>query len=148
MVYTRIHNKGTLWDHDEAPAESAISPGMVCEIIAAGTVQPHSTEGGRAERLIAQEDALRGKGVDTDYSSDAIVGLFIARPGEVFNLLFASGETGTPGAPVISKGDGTVGLVDNASTGTVIKQVIGYIDRSEASFDALDDDTLKAIRLA
>ena len=69
MAYYKIHNKGTLWDQEELVAGSTISPGMLCEVIAAGTVQAHSLEGGRAERLIAMEDALQGNGIDTDYSA-------------------------------------------------------------------------------
>jgi len=148
MTYYKIHNKGTLWDQEELVAASTISPGMLCEVIAAGTVQAHSLEGGRAERLIAMEDALQGNGVDTDYSADDPVSLAIARPGETWNLLMASGEDGAPGAPVVSKGDGTVGCVDNVPSSGVITQVIGYIDPSEAAFSTLAADTLKAIRLA
>jgi len=147
MAYYRIHNKGTLWRHEELVAAGTITPGMLCEVTASGTVQAHSTEGGRAERLIACEDALQGNGVDTNYSAADIVSLAVAAPGEVFNMLMAAGEDGAPGAAVVSGGDGTVVCTDNVSSAGVITQVIGYIDPSEAAFTTLASNTLKAIRL-
>ena len=147
MAYERIHNKGTLWQKEELVAASTISPGMLLEVIAAGTIQAHSTEGGRAERIIALEDEFQGKTVDDDYSADDPVQIAVAVPGEVFNLLMAAGEDGAPGAAVVSGGDGTVVCVDNVSSTGVITQVIGYIDASEAAFSTLAANTLKAIRL-
>jgi hypothetical protein len=147
MAHFRIHNKGTLWIHDEAPAASTITPGMVCEMTSSKTVQAHSTEGGRAERLVALEDALQGNGVDTDYSADDIVTLAIPMPGEVFNLLVAAGQALNPGDEVVSGGDGTVIAASDVSTGVTVAQVIGRIDASEDAFTALASNTLKAVRL-
>lgn len=147
MAYYRIHNKGTLWRHEEAVAAGTVTPGMLCEMTSSGTVQAHSSEGGRAERLIALEDALQGRGVDTNYSAADIVTLAVAAPGEVFNLLMASGEDGQPGDEVISAGDGTIKCVDNATSAALITQIIGEIDPSEAAFTTLGANTLKAIRL-
>jgi hypothetical protein len=147
MAYFRIHNKGTLWIHDEAPAASAITPGMVCEIVSDKTVQAHSSEGGRAERLIALEDALQGNGVDTDYSADDVVTLAVGMPGEVFNLLVAAGEALDPGDEVMSAGDGTLINTTSLATGVTVDQVIGRIDASEDAFTALAANTLKAVRL-
>ena len=147
MAYFRIHNKGTLWIHDEAVAAGTISPGMLTEVTSAGKVQAHSTEGARAERLIALEDALQGNGVDTDYSALDIVTLAVAMPGEVFNLLVASGEALNPGDEVVSAGDGTVISTSSIASATTINQVIGRVDASEDAFTALATDTLKAIRL-
>jgi hypothetical protein len=147
MAYFRIHNKGTLSIHDEAEAAGTITPGMVCEMTSSKTVQAHSTEGGRAERLIACEDALQGNGVDTDYSAADIVTLALAIPGEVFNLLVATGEALNPGDEVVSGGDGTVIASSNVSSGVTVAQVIGRVDASEDAFTALAANTLKAIRL-
>jgi hypothetical protein len=147
MAYYRIHNKGTLWRHEEAVAAGTITPGMLCEITTSGTVQAHSTAGGRAERLVALEDALQGNGVDTNYSALDVVQFAVAAPGEVFNLLMASGETGSPGQEVVSGGDGTVILADNLDSAGLLLQVIGRIDASEATFTSLAANTLKAIRM-
>jgi len=147
MAYYKVHNKGSLWRHEELVAAGTITPGMLCEVTSDGEVQAHSTEGGRAERLIAQEDALQGKGVDTDYSADAIVSLAVAGPGDVFNMLVALGEAGDPGEPVISDGNGALKTVDNATSAAVVVQVIGYIDASETAFTTLAAAALKAIRL-
>jgi hypothetical protein len=120
---------------------------MLCEVTTAGKIQAHSTEGGYAERLVAQEDALQGKGVDTNYSATAIVLLAVAAPGDVFNMLVASGEDGVPGAAVCSNGDGLLECTDNMTSAGVLKQIIGYIDASEVAFTTLAANTLKAIRL-
>ena len=147
MAYFRIHNKGTLWIHDEADAAGTITPGMLTEVTSAAKVQAHSTEGGRAERLIALEDALQGNGVDTDYSADDVVTLAVGMPGEVFNLLVALGEALSPGDEVVSAGDGAVIGTSSVASATTINQVIGRVDASEDTFTALAADTLKAIRL-
>jgi hypothetical protein len=147
MAYYKIHNKGTLWIKDELVAAGTITPGMLLEVTALGKVQAHSLEGGRCERLIALEDAEQGNGVDTNYTAADPCQYAIAMPGEVFNLLVASGEDGAPGAPVVSAGDGTVKCVDNVSSSGVITQVIGYIAPQESAFTTLAANTLKAIRL-
>jgi len=146
MAYRRIHNKGD-WRHEEAVAASTITPGMLLEVTTSGTVQAHSTEGGRAERLAAAEDALQGKTVDNDYSADDVVSMMLPAPGSVVNLLMAAGETGSPGQEVMSAGDGTLKLVANASSGVTVEQVVGRIDASEATFTALAANALKAIRI-
>jgi hypothetical protein len=146
MAYRRIHNKGD-WRHEEEVAAGTISPGMVLEVTTSATVQAHSSEGGRCERLIAIEDALQGGTVDDNYSAADIVSIAVANPGSVFNLLMAAGETGMPGQEVISAGDGTVKLADNLSSGGTVSQVIGRIDTSEAVFTALAANALKAIRI-
>jgi hypothetical protein len=147
MAYFRIHNKGTLWRHEEAVAAGTITPGMLCEITTSGTIQAHSTAGGRGERLVALEDALQGRGVDTDYSAAEIVQFAVMEPGGVFNMLMAAGETGSPGQEVVSGGDGTVILASNLDSSGLNLQVIGRIDASEATFTALVANTLKAIRM-
>lgn len=148
MAYYTIHNKGVNWRREELVAAGTITPGMLCEVTASGTVQAHSLEGGRAERIIAIEDVFQGNGVDTNYTATDQVFLAVAEPGSVWNMLMAAGEDGAPGAPVISAGDGTVKCVDNASSAGLITQVIGYIDTSEAAFATLAANTLKAIRIA
>lgn len=147
MAYYRIHNKGTLWQHDELVAAGTISPGMLCEVDAAGEVQAHSLEGGKAERLIAMEDALQGNGVDTDYSAGDIVTLALVVPGETFNMLVASGESGYPGDYMISAGDGTLKNINSLASAALIDQVIGVIDPTETAFTTLAANTLKAVRI-
>lgn len=148
MAYFKIHNKGEYYRHEELVAAGTISPGMLCEVTTSGTVQAHSTEGGYAERLVAEEDALQGNGVDTDYSAADIVSLAVALPGDVFNMLMASGEDGAPGQAVVSAGDGTLICLDDMTSAGVLKQIVGYIDASESAFTTLAANTLKAIRIA
>jgi len=147
MAYLRVHNKGVLWRQEEAEAATIISPGMLCEIVADARVSYHKLEGGNAERLIAQEDALQGHGVDTNYAIGDNVQLALAVPGEVFNMLIQSGQAADPGEEVISAGDGTLIVIgsQNSAAGTV--QTIGRIDPSEPTFTTLAANTLKAVRL-
>lgn len=88
-------------------AAAAITPGMLVELISAGTIQPHSTSGGFGERAIALENPLKG---DTNADAYAIgdpvqVGLEI--PGSVVQLLCRVGYNYTIGTKLISYGDGT-----------------------------------------
>lgn len=148
MAYYTIHNKGVNWRREELVAAGTITPGMLCEVTTDGKVRAHSVEGGRAERLVAIEDVLQGKGVDTNYSASDLVSLAVMEPGSVWNLLVASGQSGAPGNAVISAGNGKVKCASDATSAAVIKDVIGYIDASEPTFTTLGADTLKAIRIS
>lgn len=145
MGYTKIHNKGD-WRHEEAVASKAVSPGMLCEIVTDGRVQYHSTQGGRAERLVAVEDALQGRGVATAYSVGDQVMLSVVEPGTVMNMLIAAGQNADPGEEVISAGDGTLIVIGSQASAAINVQVIGRIDASEAAFTTLAANTLKAVR--
>lgn len=145
MAYTKIHNKGD-WRHEEEVASKAITPGMLCEVVTDGRVQPHSTEGGRAERLVAYEDALQGGIVSTAYAVGAQVMLALVEPGTVMNMLIQSGQNADPGEEVISAGDGTLIVIGSQASSAINVQVIGRIDASETAFTTLAANTLKAVR--
>lgn len=142
MAYAKIHNKGD-WRHEEAAAAGTIKPGMLCERTSAGKVQAHSNPGGRAERLVALEDALQGRGVATNYSIHEVVTLALPVPGTVMNMLMQIGDSGDIGDEVISAGDGTLISRDNAPSPSQIKQTIGYL---EEAYTTLAANTLKAVR--
>ena len=145
MAYSKIHNKGD-WRHEEAVASKAITPGMLCQIVTDGRVQFHSTQGGRAERLVAYEDALQGGTVDTAYAVGGQVMLALVEPGTVMNMLIAAGQNADPGEEVISNGDGTLIVIGSQASAAINVQVIGRIDASEAAFTTLAANTLKAVR--
>jgi len=125
-TYRKIHSKGLYWRGEERVAAGTITPGMLTEEIAAGTVQAHSTEGGRSEKMIALEDALQGNTVTDDYSALDQVFLALAMPGDEFIMQVASGETLTIGEQLISAGDGTLKARDNASSGVTVQETIAY----------------------
>jgi len=146
MAYNRIHNKGTYNMRDELIAAGTITPGMLLEVTSAGKVQAHSTEGGRAERIVALEDALQGSTVDDDYSADDPVQIEVVAPGSVMNMLISAGEALNPGDEVFSYGDGTLAGENSINSAGVIEQAIGRIDASETAFTHLTAAALKAVR--
>lgn len=92
--------------------DGAITPGMLIERTATGTVQPHATSTGlAAPKMFAVEDALfEGRDIDTAYDQDGeVVRYFIAYPGaEIYALLAAGNDTTGKDALLESNGDGTL----------------------------------------
>lgn len=92
--------------------DGGITPGMLIERTATGTVQPHSTSTGlAAPKMWAVEDALfEGRDINTDYDQDGeVVRYFIAYPGaEIYALLAAGNDTTDKDALLESNGDGTL----------------------------------------
>lgn len=74
-----------------------------------GGVMPHATPGGRAERMIAKEDALQGLWFADQYTVGSIVSVYQATPEE--EVLFCC-NAGCPaiamGQFLTSNGDGTI----------------------------------------
>ena len=120
----QIHLKGDR-RIEERVAASTITPGMLIEFTSADKFQAHSTEGGRALRLFAAEDALQGNTVTDDYSADDRVQGNVEHVGNVVNALVKAGEDIAIGDELISAGDGT--LIENGSetSGTTVAQVVG-----------------------
>lgn len=124
MAYKRIHSKGLYFRRVEYVANDAIEPGMLCELDSSGKVIPHSTEGGRAERLVAEEDALQGKAISDDYVATDIVTLSLAGQHDEYNMIMTGGETITIGEELISAGDGKLKARDNVTSGVTVQETI------------------------
>jgi len=112
---------------EEYTAAAAITPGHLCEITSAGTIQAHSTAGGFAEKLFAIEDELQGKEITEAYDAttnkQVLCGIF--RPGDQVYALLANGETAVIGSKLESQGDGTLRVVDtDVSVGDIAVQSI------------------------
>jgi len=96
----------------------AITPGMLVEQTATGTIQPHSSAAGRASALFAFEglnfdpDSVAMGGIDDDYDTDGqTVRTGFCKPGdEIYALLEAGTGNDTTGAGTLleSAGDGTL----------------------------------------
>lgn len=142
MAYRRIHIKGD-WRHEEAIGSGAITPGMLLESTSTDLVKAHVTEGGRAERLVAIEDALQGRAVGTNYDSGDLVSFAVVEPGTEMAMLIASGEAGNIGDEVVSAGDGTLKLASSLASAALNLQVIGVL---RETFTTLSANTLKAVR--
>jgi len=143
MAYRTIHSKGD-YRTEEVAAAGTITPGMLCEMTSAATVQAHSTEGGRAERLVAMEDALQGRAVSTNYSASEIVTLGLPVPGTEMAMLIASGESANIGDELVSAGDGTLKNASNLASASMNEQVIAI---AVESFTTLSENTLKLVRI-
>ena len=111
---------------------------MLVELNSSGTLDPHSTEGGRAERMIALEDGLQGGTVDIDYEDGDIVSVAIAAQHSEFNMIITGGETITIGEELISAGDGKLMARDNSSSGVTVQETVARaLEAFSASADAL-----------
>jgi hypothetical protein len=97
---------------------------MLLENDSNNQVKPHATEGGRAERLCAMEDALQGKIVSQLYASADIVTCGLPAVGTVMNMLIKDGETITIGEELVSGGDGTLKAADNLASSGLLLPVI------------------------
>ena len=139
MAYERIHNKDLNWRHDELVCDTSdIEPGMLCELTSGGLVQPHATEGGRAERMVALEDALQGNTVDDDYEEGDIVMLSLAAQHGEYNMIITGGETISIGEELISAGDGKLIARDNSTSGVTVQETIARaLEAFSATADAL-----------
>ena len=124
MAYKRIHSKGD-WRAEELECgDDDIEPGMLVELNSAGTVDPHSTEGGRAERMVALEDGLQGNSVGGDYEDGDIVTIAISAQHSEFNMIMTGGEDISIGEELISAGDGKLMARDNATSGVTVQETI------------------------
>lgn len=110
---------------EEMVAAAAITPGHLVYENTSGLAAVHATEGGYAERLFAEEDALQGRTIDDDYAASDQVFLHVAMPGDVIYAWLKAGENVSIGANLVSAGDGT--LIDEGSVGSgvTVKQIVG-----------------------
>lgn len=128
--------------HDEATANGASYPGMLMEIDSDGKAQAHSTEGGRAERLLAVENALNGETVDDDYADGDTVMLERVVPGSKVQVLLKAGENVGIGDELISAGDGKLIADGSESSGVTVAQRLFRAAEALDLSDSGDSDTL------
>ena len=95
---------------NERDAAATITPGMLIELIAAGTVQAHSTAEGNAFPEVALEDELQGNDIDDNYTVGNKVQCWTMGPGDEGYLILADGETVVIGDWLASNGDGLLRL--------------------------------------
>jgi hypothetical protein len=106
-------------EYEEFTGRVALMPGMLLAEQADGTVIPHPVAGGKAERLIAVEDALQGHTIFDTYNPGDTVLCWIGLFGDDFFMYVASGAAQiNAGQGVTSDGAGGVKLA--GSTDNVI----------------------------
>lgn len=91
---------------EEKAAKSAILPGMLLDIGAAGTLFPHDVASGFAQRIFALEDDLQGKGIDDSYAAGDLVQFGYFRNGDVVLAVLADGQNIAIGDALESAGGG------------------------------------------
>ena len=135
MAKNTIRLKNYVNVFEEIEAASAIIPGELVEIIAAGTVQVHSTEGGNVLPMFAIEDELQGKGIDEAYAAGDQVQVWIPTRGDQVYAILEDGNDvvigdflesnglGEVQLHVADVGDSTVGGVDHAIVGVALEAV-------------------------
>src|SRR5690606_21102131 len=139
-VDNKIHRRGP-FVAVELPAAATIQPGMLLEETSAGKLQPHSTQAGFAEVIVAQEAALQGRTKDDAYSADEPVNAYIYQRGVLGLALLKAGTNYTRGLKLQSAGDGTLEGVGGTEK-QVIAQVVEPIDLSASAAV----DTLSLVR--
>jgi hypothetical protein len=115
------------------------------EITSAGTVQVHSTEGGRAERRFAEIDALQGRIKTTAYAAAELVAMNIELPGNKCQAFLKAGENVSIGDELISAGDGTLIANGSESSGVTVADVIAIADEALDLSGSGAVDTLMAV---
>lgn len=143
----RIHNKGTFQYDEFVAGEAGIYPGMLLSVNSLGKVIKHADEGGRAEKLFAQEDALQGKTVDDVYTIANTVGCILPAQGSVVNALIEVGQNIAIGDKLISAGNGCLKAASDIDSGETFDEVIAIAAEACDLRDSGDVNTLAAVRV-
>ena len=94
---------------EEYQAGAAITPGMLVEIYnVSGTakVRKHASKDTFAMPMFALEDELQGRGIDTDYSANDQVQVWIPYRGDIVYALLLDDQTIVKGDLLVSAGNG------------------------------------------
>ena len=84
----RIHSKGPSQHEEYVAGAAGIYPGYLLLLNSANQVVNHNVEGGVAEALFAEEDALQGHTVSTVYTSGAVVSCILPGKGSVVTVSY------------------------------------------------------------
>ncbi len=139
----KITSKGIGGRHEEAVSGIAgILPGTQLKLNSSGEVILHTTAGGLLgdEILIAEEDALQGRGVTVAYTLGDIVSFLVLAKGDVVNMLIADEQNVAVGDRIISNGSGLmkkttgspavnmgIALEDNDLTGSNTSNTLSFV---------------------
>jgi len=141
MAYNTIKIKKYSDHIEEYEAGAAITPGMILELNSDNEVIPHNTAAANViPIMVALEDELQGRGIDTDYAEGDQVQVWLPAPGDVFYGLLRDEQTITTGELLESDGEGRLqthtAVAGDSTTGTVVSPVVGM------AVEALDLSTL------
>lgn len=139
-------------EHEEGPLTTAATPGMNLQMsVTAETQQRSSWTPGNTDNVgtgtstttsknpvrVLKEDSLRGKTIDDAYSATDNAFVHIAKPGDVLQVLVASGQN-------IARGDG---LSANSAGKWIGDTTNAAVEALESSGGALGADTHMRVRV-
>jgi hypothetical protein len=142
----QVHLRGD-FDRDEIRAAAALSPGHILEKTSAGTCQKHSLEGGAAERMFAEIDALQGNTLSDAYATGGLVAINLEQRGNDTQAFLKAGESVSIGDILISGGDGTLIAEVSASSGTTDNDRIAVAQETKDLSGSGAVDTLIEVRI-
>lgn len=149
MSKNRIHASGAYRYEEKLAGDEDILPGMLLMKNADDEVVVHDTEGGRAAKMFALEDALFGKTVDETFDEDNPVPIIIPDQGGKVNALLEGGYEYTIGMELISAGNGKLKPASQITSGLTVEEVIAYCEETaDLSTESTDEDTLVAVQVA
>lgn len=134
MAYpNRIHRKGSFRHLEMRANETGIYPGMLLVMDNAGEVGMHSSKGGDLgdEVLVAEEDALQGRTVETVYADDDLVSIILPQKGTVIRMLLAEDQVLEIGEKVCSAGNGLIRSAPDLDSPSELLYVIGVAEEAK-----------------
>lgn len=120
MAYNTVKIKNYLNVIVDYPANAAITPGHLIELMSTGKVRKHSTaDGDVVPVMFALEDELQGKDITDAFAANDRVQCWIPSRGDEAYALLANGENVVIGDKLSSNGDGTLKKHTVSSAGVV-----------------------------
>jgi len=143
----RIHSKGEFRQEEAVAGAAGIKPGMLVKLNSAGQAIVHASQGGRAEKAFAIEDALQSKTVDDAYVSGSIVSYILPGQGSEVNALIEAGQDIAVGDELISAGNGKLKKASDADSGVTVAEVVAIAMEAVNLTASGAVDTLAAVRV-
>jgi len=125
----------------EAIADEAITPGHLVRFDASEELELHATgDGALPGKLVVLESQTPDTdtypttaAIDIPYAADDLAYYAEGQPGDVYNMILATGQTATMGiSPLVSNGDGTLKTA-TVGAGTLANAIVGYADEDVTS---------------
>lgn len=106
-----VHLGGPIVTVNVLPASQALTPGWLIERFVSGSateLRPHSTQGGKAQKLVALNQPQLNHSVDFQYAANDQVEAGLFPTGSTAWMFIASGVSVNAGDFMSSNGDGTL----------------------------------------
>lgn len=144
---SRIQLKGNAGNYEEYLAAGVVRPGQLLRVQIDGYVIPHDYERGQAERMFALEDALQGRGIETNYTSGERVFCYLAAPGEQIYAWLAFGQSVQKGDFLASDGAGHLAAVAESGGSTLQRDSVAVALEAVDNNDSGDNNARIRVRI-